>query len=369
MGDRVDKIQIAKPSLSGNERKYLLDAFDSGYVSSIGAYVGAFEKAFAKYLNVPFSESVSNGTVALHLAYSALGLKVGDEIIMPVTSFIATANAAHHMGVKPVFVDISEENWCIDENLIEEKITKNTKAIVVVHLYGNAAAMDKIMSIANQYNLPVIEDCAEAVGAKFNGRLVGTFGSIATFSFFGNKIITTGEGGMVTTTDPILAEKIKILKNHGQDPSVRYFYPVAGFNYRMTNLQAAIGLAQLERINDFIAERIRVCDFYDHHLAQLGFSLQPKPKNSAFSPWMYSALLPNSPESTSISLMNYLADKGVETRPLFRPMSEMPPYIEHSVFPVASAISKLGFSLPTRVDLLNEQLTYIVNAISNFCSL
>lgn len=355
-------IPIANPDLSGNEEKYLIDAFRSGYISSRGDYIPRFEERFSKFIGVEYSLSVFNGTVALQLAIAALGITQGDEVIMPVTSFIATANAVKHAGATPVFVDISLDDWCIDSKKIEDKVTDKTKAILVVHLYGHPASMRELKTIAEKYGLYMIEDCAEAHGAKYEGVPVGSIGDVGTFSFFGNKIMTTGEGGMITTRSEDLYNKMQILKNHGSDPSKNYWHPVAGFNYRMTNLQAAIGLAQLERVEGFIDKRKRICKYYNSKLSELGFRFQPQLKNVDCAPWMYSALLTDHHLPLD-EFREQLKLAGVDTRPLFSPMNHMPPYADAIEYENAKFLAAYGFNLPTSSTLNDADLDQIVWAI------
>ncbi|NQV08592.1 DegT/DnrJ/EryC1/StrS family aminotransferase, partial [Candidatus Woesearchaeota archaeon] len=245
-------IPVAEPVLEGNELKYVTECVKTGWISSAGKFVKKFEEKFSKYCDCKYGVAVSNGTTALHLALVALGIKKGDEVIVPNFTFVATANAVVYVGGVPVFVDADKETWNIDVDKIEEKITSKTKAIIPVNIYGHPCDMNKIMDIAKKHNLYVIEDCAESHGAEYNGEKTGSFGDISCFSFYGNKIITTGEGGMCVTNNKELAEKMSMLKDHGMKPERRYWHETIGFNYRMTNIQAAIGLAQLENINKFI---------------------------------------------------------------------------------------------------------------------
>ena len=235
-------IPVSAPTLAGNEKRYVMDCLESNWISARGKYVEQFEAAFAEFCGVRHGVSCTNGTVALHLALLALGIGPGDEVIVPTLTFVATANAVRYCGATPVFVDCEPETWNIDPGLIESRITPKTKAIIVVHLYGHPVDMDAVMSLADRHGLFVVEDAAEAHGAIYRGRMVGSIGHIATFSFFGNKVISTGEGGMVTTDDAELARIVRLLKEQGMDPKRRYWYPVVGYNYRMTNVTAAIGL-------------------------------------------------------------------------------------------------------------------------------
>ena len=245
-------IPIAEPLLEEEELNNVMEAVKSGWISSKGKFIPEFEENFARYCGVKHSVATSNGTVALHLALATLGIKEGDEVIVPTLTFIATANAVRYTGAKPVFVDSNPDYWCIDPEKIEGAITPKTRAIIPVHLYGHPCDMEAIMAVAKKHDLYVIEDAAEAHGAEHKGRKVGSFGDIACFSFYGNKIITTGEGGMCLTDDEILAERMRILRDHGMNPGKRYWHDIVGFNYRMTNMQAAIGVAQLEKIDRVI---------------------------------------------------------------------------------------------------------------------
>lgn len=309
-----------------------------------------------------YALSVFNGTVALQLAIAAMGIRFGDEVIMPVTSFIATANSVRHAGATPIFVDISPDDWCIDVHKIEEKITNKTKAILVVHLYGHPAPMRELIGIAEKHGLYLIEDCAEAHGAMYEGMPVGSIGDVGTFSFFGNKIMTTGEGGMVTTKSQDLFNKMRILKSHGSDPARNYWHPVAGFNYRMTNLQAAIGLAQLERVEYFLNRRRRICDFYNANLASFGLIFQPKKNNIDSAPWMYSALLTDNHIPVD-EFRERLKFEGVDTCPLFSPMNKMPPYQDSIEYKNAERLAMYGFNLPTSPTLNDDDLEKIIFGI------
>ena len=270
---------VAIPNLNGNEFKYLTDAFMSTWISSSGEYIGRFENEFSSYSDCTHGVACSNGTVAIHLALIALGIGEGDEVIVPDLTFAATINTVLHANATPVIVDVEENSWCIDPKEIEKAITPKTKAIIPVHIYGQACEMDAIMKIAKKYNLKVIEDCAEAHGAMFGGKKVGSFGDIGCFSFYGNKVITTGEGGMCVTNSPELDEKMRVLRDHGMSKTKRYWHDVIGYNYRMTNLQAAIGLAQLERIEEIHKNRKMYEENYKEILDSKNFTFQQDIEN------------------------------------------------------------------------------------------
>lgn len=338
---------VAIPNLNGNEFKYLTDAFMSSWISSSGEYINRFEQNFSDYSDCKYGVAVSNGTAALHLALTTLGIDADDEVIIPDLTFAATINTVLHANAIPVIVDVEENSWCIDPKEIEKAITPNTKAIIPVHIYGQVCDMDAIMKIAKKYNLYVIEDCAEAHGAMYSGKKVGCFGDIGCFSFFGNKVITTGEGGMCTTNNPILDEKMRVLRDHGMSKTKRYWHDVVGFNYRMTNLQAAIGLAQLERIDDIHQKRRNYENNYREIFNNKHFTFQENIINRDRITWLVSVLLDEglNKEEFLVTLKN----NGLDARPFFYPLSDMEiykPYCNVDT-PVTKRLSKCGFNLPT----------------------
>lgn len=338
---------VAIPNLNGNEFKYLIDAFMSTWISSSGEYIGRFENKFSKYSDCKYGVAVSNGTVALHLALIALGIGDGDEVIVPDLTFAATINTVLHANATPVIVDVEEDSWCIDPKQIEKAITSKTKAIIPVHLYGQACDMGAIMKIAKKYGLYVIEDCAEAHGAMFNGQKVGSFGDIGCFSFYGNKVITTGEGGMCVTNIPELCEKMKILRDHGMSKTKRYWHDFVGYNYRMTNLQAAIGLAQLERIDEIHKNRKQYEQNYKDVLDENIFTFQNDMLNRTRVTWLVSVLLDERIDRTTY--MQKLKDKGIDARPFFYPLSDMEIYKEYckNETCITHKLSRRGLNLPT----------------------
>ena len=262
----MNSIPISKPSISQKEIEYVTDAVKSGWVSSLGKYIDIFEKNFADYCGTKYAVTTSNGTAALHLALVSFGIGPGDEVIIPDLTFIATANAVKYSGAKVITVDVHKDTLCINEDEVKKAITKNTKAIIPVHLYGHPAAMIELNEIARNHNLIVIEDAAEAHGAEINGIKVGGIGHAGTFSFYGNKVLTTGEGGMVTTNDKNIYDRLKYLRDHAMDSDKRYWHKEVGFNYRMTNLQAAMGVAQLERINEILDKKKKIFQWYEQQL-------------------------------------------------------------------------------------------------------
>jgi len=349
--DERKHIPVAIPNLEGNELKYVTDAMLSTWISSSGEYIDAFEKTFPQYIGVEFGVATTNGTVALSLALLALGIKNGDEIIVPDLTFAATINSVLHVNATPVIVDVEKDSWCIDPVEIEKAITKKTKAIIPVHLYGQSCDMAKIMSIAEMNNLYVIEDCAEAHGAEFEGKKVGGFGDISCFSFFGNKIITTGEGGMCLTNSPEINKKMRQYRDHGMSLEKRYWHEVVGYNYRMTNLQAAIGCAQIERIETILSERAEIENSYRTIFKKFPFiQRQALFKNRKKVTWLVSALVD---ESEVEPLIELFSKNKIDVRKFFYPLSEMPIYSQY-LFSNKNAkqISKQGVCFPThkRVD-------------------
>ncbi|GAC41579.1 DegT/DnrJ/EryC1/StrS family aminotransferase [Paenibacillus popilliae] len=365
----LKRITLANPVLNGNERDYVLDCIDTGWISANGKYVNQFEHKFADFCDSHHALSCANGTVALHLPLVAYGVGEGDEIIIPTFTYIATANAVKYCGATPVLVDCEPNTWNIDPYKIEEKITPKTKGIIVVHLYGHPVDMDPVMEIARKHNLFVIEDAAEAHGAEYKGKVVGSIGDVGTFSFFGNKVISTGEGGMITTNNEPLAEHMRLLRGQGMDPQRRYWFNVVGYNYRMTNLQAAVGLGQVENIQWHLEQRRRVAASYTEKLSEYNelFAMQPEMPWAKHTYWMVSILLSDKVKLERDELMQLLDNDGIETRPLFYPMHQMPPYYEESTYPVADRISARGINIPTNGTLTEDEISYICKRLVHHC--
>jgi perosamine synthetase len=361
----MNRISVAQPKLAGNERKYVLDCLDTNWISSNGKYITAFEKSFADFCGAKHAIATNNGTTALHLALVVLGLKPGDEVIVPTVTYIATANAVRYCGATPVLVDVCQETMNIDPRDIERKITSRTRGIIPVHLYGHPADMEAINKIAAKHGLWVVEDAAEAHGAEVLGRKVGGLGTCATFSFFGNKIVTTGEGGMVTTNDDELAAKLRLFRGQGMDPQRRYWFPVVGYNYRMTNIQAAIGLAQMETIDRSLSDRENLASWYNDALA----GLQNKvilPRQESWAKqvyWMYTIFLRYGDGTDRDAVMQTLDEAGIETRPVFHPMHVLPPYKEDAAYPAADLWAQRGINLPTHQDLTRDDVQRIANSL------
>jgi perosamine synthetase len=363
--DRRVRLPVAEPSLGEKELLYVTECVLTGWVSSAGKFVVRFEEMFAEFCGTRYAIATSNGTTALHLALLALDIGPGDEVIVPTLTFIATANAVTYTGACPVFVDSEPDTWNIDPNLIEEAITSRTKAIIPVHLYGHPANMDPILEIAARYGLAVIEDAAEAHGARYKGRRVGGIGDIGAFSFYGNKIITTGEGGMVVTNRADLAEKVRMLRDHGMSPERRYWHPVLGYNYRMTNLQAALGVAQMEKIDIILSTKQRIAQAYKERLREVpGITLPPEAPWAQNVYWLYSILVDAEIFGhTRDDLRTRLSEQGIETRPLFPPVHTQPIYNRGQCLPVAERLAATGLSLPSAASLKFEDVARAAEAV------
>lgn len=361
-------IPIAEPLLGDEELNNVIEAVKSGWISSKGKFIPEFEEKFAEYCGVEYGVATSNGTVALHLVLAALGIGEGDEVIVPTLTFIATANAVRYTGAKPIFVDSHPDYWCIDPEKIEEAITPRTRAITPVHLYGHPCDMDAIMDITKRHNLNVVEDAAEAHGAEYKGKKVGSFGDISCFSFYANKIITTGEGGMCLTNDERLAKRMRILRDHGMNPNRRYWYDVVGFNYRMTNMQAALGVAQLCKLDNFVNKKREIASWYAEGLRELMekglIKLHPEIEWARCVYWMYSVLIEDDFRISRDEIIQELFKRGIETRPLFYPLSIMPPYKDSGNFPVAQELSRKGLSLPSSVNLTKQDIERIAGELT-----
>ena len=361
------RIPVAEPALVGKEHEYVADCLATNWISSAGRYVDAFETAFADFCGMEHALSCANGTVALHLALMAEGIGPGDEVIVPTLTYVATANCVRYCGATPVFVDSERETWNLDPELIEDAVTERTRGIVAVHLYGHPANMDPIMGIADRHGLWVIEDAAEAHGARYKDRIAGSIGTSAIFSFYGNKIITTGEGGMVVTNDTDRAARMRILKGQGQDPGRRYWFPVVGYNYRLTNVAAAIGLGQLERVDWHLGRRRENAEWYRADLESVDWlSVSPEADWASNAYWMTCGLLHANAPVGRDELMKRLEQEGVETRPFFYPLHTLPPYREDAggrSFPVAEELAAGGLNLPSSALLKRDDVSYVAQAI------
>jgi perosamine synthetase len=362
--DQRFRLPVAEPLFGEKELLYVNDCIVSNWVSSAGKYVTQFENLFAEYCGSRFAIATSNGTTALHLALLALDIKSGDEVIVPSLTFIATANAVSYTGAKPVFVDSDSNTWNIDPGLIEKAITPKTRAIIPVHLYGHPADMDPILKIASAYKLAVIEDAAEAHGAEYKKKKVGGIGDIGVFSFFGNKIITTGEGGMIITNNSHIADRVRLFRDHGMSPSRRYWHIVLGYNYRLTNVQAAIGVAQVERIESIIERKLDIADRYEKQLSKIkGIVCPPRAKWAKNVYWLYSILVGKEYGISRDEIIRELSLMDIETRPLFPPVHTQPIYSAGKHFPVCEDLSARGLSLPSSAGLQDYEIDRVCSAI------
>lgn len=363
-------IPISKPSITELEIEYVTDAIKSGWVSSNGRYINIFEKKFAEYCGTNYALTTSTGTSALHLALVSYGIKEGDEVIVPDFTFVSTANAVTYIGATVILIDIEEDTLCIDPVKVEQAITDKTKAIIPVHIYGHPANMREINQIAQKYNLIVLEDAAEAHGSEVKSQKTGSLGHCAIFSFYGNKIITCGQGGMITTNDYELYQKARYLREYAQNKERRYWHEEIGYNYRMTNLQAALGLAQLERINDIIERKREIFSLYHQNMegcdgVKLNFTADWALNNY----WLICLQVENFTETERNIFMKYLSSRGIESRPFFYPLSNMPMYIDSGQRThVSHAISPTGVNLPSYEEIKTEDINYICNCIKTYLS-
>lgn len=355
-------IPVYCPDLGGNEQAYVNECMETSWISSVGTFIDRFEGAFAAFTGAKHALSVSNGTVALHLALHCLDIGPGDEVIVPTFTYIASVNTIAQTGATPVFVDCRPEDWLMDPEDVARKVTRRTKAIMAVHLFGALCDMGALRRIATQAGIALVEDSAEAFGSTLSLQHAGTFGDIGAFSFFGNKTITTGEGGMVVTRDGRLAERLRRVKGQGQSATRRYWHDELGFNYRMTNICAAIGLAQIERADAIIARKREIADFYRAGFADLPVTVQHPAPGVVSSEWLFSILLP--PDVDRARVMAEMAAAGVDTRPVFYPAHRMPMYERRDAYPVAQDIAERGISLPSFPGLTESELTRVVAAVA-----
>jgi perosamine synthetase len=366
------RIPVSAPDLSGNEEAYLVAAVRSGWVSSTGEFLDRFEREFAAACGTRHAVACSSGTTALHLALATLDAGRGDEVIVPATTFVATANAVRFCNATPVFVDVDPETWCLDPRGVAAAVGPRTVGIIPVHLLGHPADMDAINAIAEQHGLWVVEDAAEATFATYRGRPVGSLADAAAFSFFGNKIVTSGEGGAVTFSRDDLATRMRMLRGHGMDPARRYHFPIVGFNYRMSNLTAALACAQLERREALIARRRAILRLYDEQLRlQPGLSHRADAPWAEVSPWLFAVVVDRDAFGLDRdALAAVLAARGIETRPVFPPLHRMPPYRRFAarqgitVLPVAERLGADGLMLPTHPLMTDDDVAFVCEAIA-----
>lgn len=355
---------VYQPDLSGNEQAYVLDCLSSTWISSKGPYIDRFEREFASFVGARHAATVSNGTVALHLALAALGVGPGDEVIVPTFTYIASVNAIKYVGATPVFVDSLPDTWQMNPAEVERRVTERTRAVLAVHLYGGACEIVQLRAICDRHNLRLVEDCAEAIGTTLNGIHVGTFCDIATFSFFGNKTITTGEGGMVISADAETDARVRLLRGQGLASGREYWHEVVGYNYRMTNICAAIGVAQLERVDSIVSAKRELASSYRRLLSIEGVAFQTPVVGEASSHWMITIML--SDENLRAKVRNELRKMEVETRPTFHPAHTMPMYREaDGRFPIAEQLGRCGINLPSWHKIPIQSVELICATIRN----
>ena len=359
-------IPVCTPTLLGNEKKYVLECLETNWISSRGRFVDEFETKFSRYCGMRFGITTNSGTTALHLALAAIGVGEEDEVIIPSFTMISTANAANYLGAKLALVDVEPRTWNIDPGKIEKKITPRTKAVIPIHTYGHPADMDAIGAIARRRRIAVVEDAAEAIGAEYKGKKTGGFGKIAAFSLYANKIITTGEGGIIVTDDPELAERARTMRNYGFTQERHFWHKVVGFSYRMTNVQAAIGLGQLERIDDLLGARIRNAELYNSFLKDVpGIVTPPRSPECVSAYWMYGILVRDEFGLSRDELRQALADEGIETRSFFIPIHLQPIYasLYSDEYPVSEELGTRGLYLPSSSSLKPDAIAFIADCI------
>jgi len=362
-------IPVCEPKLGEKELENVIDCIKINWISSKGKYITEFEEKFSRYCGAKYGIATSNGTTALHLALASAGIKPGDEVIIPTFTMIATANSVTYTGAKFTLVDSEPEHWTMDVSKIEEKITPRTKAIMIMHTYGHPCAMDPILDIARDHDLLVIEDAAEAHGAEYKGRKTGGLGDMGCFSFYANKIITTGEGGMVVTNNEEFAERARLLRDQAFEKEKRFLHRYLGFNYRMTNLQAAVGVAQFEHIDEFVETRRRNAHMYNSLLSEVEGIATPREAEWAKNVyWMYTILVEDSFGVSRDELMARLKEEGIGTRRAFYPIHVQPLYEERfkgQKYPVSDELSRKGFYLPSGNTLTKEQIEKVVESIKS----
>jgi perosamine synthetase len=360
------KIFYTKPSISTLEIKYATDAATNGWGENCYDYINRFEKLFKNHLGVKYSIATSSCTGALHMGMSALNIGPGDEVIMADTNWIATASPIVHLGAKPVFVDILKDSWCLDPNKVESAINSKTKAIIAVHLYGNLCEMDKLLQIGKKYNIPVIEDSAEAIGSVYKGSRAGSMGLFGTFSFHGSKTITTGEGGMFVTNNSEIYEKVLTLSNHGRsrEQQKQFWSDVVGFKYKLSNIQAAIGCAQMERIEELINRKRNILKLYKKNLEIIdGITMNPEPKETINGSWMPTIIFDKQLGVTREKIKDALNNENIDARVFFWPLSSLPMFqsIKENINSIS--ICERAINLPSYFDIQDEQIERICEIV------
>ena len=363
-------IPVNQPLLNGREKELLAQCIEAGWISSDGSFVGEFERKFADYIGVKHGIAVCNGTAALETALFAAGISKGDEVIMPSFTIISCALAAIRLGAIPVLVDAEPDTWNMDISQIESRLSSKTKAIMPVHIYGHPVDMDPLLDIARKHNLIVVEDAAEAHGAEYKGRKCGALGNISAWSFYANKIITTGEGGMVLTSNPKMAKRAESYRNLCFRPEKRFYHTELGYNFRMTNLQAAVGVAQMERIEEFIQIKRKLGEYYHQRLLKFkGIKCQVEKPWAKMVYWMYCIELDNALKLNAQDVIKELARKEIGSRPFFLGLHQQPALADlglfkKEVYPVTERISQQGLYLPSGLALTEKQIDEVIAALA-----
>jgi perosamine synthetase len=363
-------IPVNEPLIPPNAKKYVNDCLKTGWISSAGTYISKFEESFAKFSETKYATTVTNGTAALHLALASLGIGPGDEVIIPDLTIISCALAVYYTGATPVVVDVEPTTGTIDPTKLENAITKRTKVIMPVHLYGHPADMDPIRKIANAHTIKILEDSAEAHGALYKGKSVGSLGDVSAYSFYANKIITTGEGGMVVTNSLEIIEKARMLKNLAHSPKRRFLHEEIGFNYRMTNLQAAVGLAGIEMVDTYIAKKRNMAEYYHSLLKDIKFLELPDEKPWAKNVyWMYAVRVsPDSPIDKETAMSRLKQEFAIDTREFFLPLHTQPVAKKLGLkvplpCPVSLDLSSRGFYIPSGLAITKSQMDQVSDAL------
>ena len=371
MIDLKKKINVCEPLITKNAKKYINDCIDSEWISSAGKYLEDFEKKWSNYCGADEGIAVTNGTSALQVAFKSLNLQPGDEVIMPSFTIISCATAIIEAGGKPVLVDCYPDTWCLNIEQMKEKVNNRTKAILVVHMFGHPAEMDPIIKIVKRHNLYLVEDAAEAHGATYNNKRVGSFGDLACFSFYANKLITTGEGGMVLSNNKKLTKKIRSLRNLSFRSDRRFYHTEIGYNYRLTNMQAAIGISQIENLQNHIDIKRKNTFLYNNIIRKMDLPLRlpSENENSKSVFWMYGVVLKNKKLNAKI-LAEKLENRGIETRPLFLGMHQQPvlkkmKLFNNEKFPVTEELSRFGLYLPSGLKLNKKKIDFICNVLKD----
>lgn len=361
------RIPITRPSISDLEIGYVNDAVRTGWGSKCYDYINRFEKDFASFQDSQYALATSSCTGAIHLALMALGINEGDEVIIPDITWIASVEPVLYIGAKPVFVDVLPDTWCIDPEKIEASVTNKTKAIIVVHLYGNLAEMDSIMGIAKKYNLRVLEDAAEGWGSEYKGQKAGSIADAGVFSFHGTKTISTGEGGMLVTNQEAVFDKAKILNDHGRDPKTgkTFWMENYGYKYKMSNLQAAMGCAQLERSEELIAKKREIFSWYKQEFTSKYYILNPEHPHTKNSYWMPTIIFDKSLALQREKLFAYLRKRNIDSRPFFYPLSSLPMFNPCNNT-VSYSIYNRGINLPSYHDMEYQEVKYISDMVTEF---